>query len=148
MAAGTSAPGPSEAITGINVTPFVDIALVLLIIFMVTAKYLVAMSIPVELPRAASGEQTELNTLMNVSVDAQGNIFVDARPVDEDGLQAAAVERVRNNPETRVVINADRAVTHGRVTEVIDRVRLGGISRFAIQTERSADARARPGTSP
>jgi biopolymer transport protein ExbD len=124
-----------DDIVGINVTPFVDIALVLLIIFLVTAKYLVAQSIPVELPQAATGSDTEMSTMLNISIDRAGQIFVDARPTTEDGLRNAARERVSQNPEARAVINADGDNTHRRVTQVIDLVRQGGISRFAIQTE-------------
>jgi biopolymer transport protein ExbD len=124
-----------DDIVGINVTPFVDIALVLLIIFLVTAKYIVAQSIPVELPAAASGQDTEVSTMMNVSVDGTGALFIDGRPTTEQGILDTSRERVQGNPELRAVINADGAVAHRRVTQVIDLVRQGGITRFAIQTE-------------
>lgn len=137
MAGGAQSAG-DEDIVGINVTPFVDIALVLLIIFLVTAKYLVAQSIPVDLPAAASGADTEVSTMMNVSVDPRGQIFLDGQPTTERGLLDGARRRSTGNPELRVVINADGAVAHRRVTQVIDLVRQGGITRFAIQTEQPA----------
>jgi biopolymer transport protein ExbD len=132
---GGGAQHSDEDIVGINVTPFVDIALVLLIIFLVTAKYLVAQSIPVELPAAATGADTEMSTMLNVSVDARGQIFVDGQPSSEQGLLEGVRQRAAGNPELRAVINADGAVPHRRVTQVIDLVRQGGITRFAIQTE-------------
>lgn len=122
-------------IGGINVTPFVDIALVLLVIFMVTAKYIVAQSIPVDLPNARSSSDTEVSQMANVSLDRQGALFLDARPVTEDSLRAQLGARVRENNELRAVISADRSVSHGRVTEVIDLVRQAGVTRFAIQTQ-------------
>ena len=133
--AGGSQSEDESAITGINVTPFVDIALVLLIIFMVTAKYIVAQSIPVDLPNARSAGDTEVSQMANVSVDRAGALFLDARPVTEPELRAQLAQRWQGNHELRAVISADRTVSHGRVTEVIDLVRLAGVTRFAIQTQ-------------
>ena len=138
--AGASADADGE-IGGSNVTPCVDIALVLLVIFMVTAKYIVAQSIPVDLPSARSASDTEVSRMANVSLDRGGALFLDARPISESELSAQLVQRARGNPELRAVISADRAVPHGRVTEVIDLVRLAGVTRFAIQTQQPA---ARP----
>src|SRR3954452_10705913 len=108
--------GDDGTISGINVTPFVDIALVLLIIFMVTAKYIVSNpQINVDLPHAASSQQQVINSTLNISVDRGGAIFVDARPVAETQLRAIVEERYRANHELRAVIAADRAVNHGRV---------------------------------
>ncbi|MEZ4405421.1 MAG: biopolymer transporter ExbD [Polyangiales bacterium] len=115
-------------------------ALVLLIIFLVTAKYLVAQSIPVDLPQAATGADTEVSAMLNVSVDRAGRLFVDARPVDEAGLVQAARARASQSSEARAVINADGDNSHRRVTQVIDLVRQGGITRFAIQTEQPAES--------
>src|SRR4051794_8513100 len=105
--AATSGGGEEEMISGINVTPFVDISLVLLIIFMVTAKYIVSQpSIPVDLPRAASGQQQVISSTVQVSVDRTGNIFVDAHGVTEAQLSSMMTERRRGNPELRAVIAA------------------------------------------
>lgn len=122
-------------IGGINVTPFVDIALVLLIIFMVTAKYIVAQSIPVDLPNARTASDTEVSQMANVSVDREGRLFLDTRPVTESALRGELATRLGTNQELRAVISADRTVPHGRVTEVIDLVRQAGVTRFAIQTQ-------------
>ncbi|MEZ4394074.1 MAG: biopolymer transporter ExbD [Polyangiales bacterium] len=130
-------------IGGINVTPFVDIALVLLVIFMVTAKYIVAQSIPVDLPNARTAADTEVSQMANVSVDRQGALFLDARPVTEDAMRAQLQQRWQGNHEIRAVISADRTVPHGRVTEVIDLVRQAGVTRFAIQTQQPPQAAPR-----
>ena len=143
--AGGASQSDDDDIVGINVTPFVDIALVLLIIFLITAKYLVAQSIPVDLPQAATGADTEVSAMLNVSIDRAGQVFVDARPVDDQGLVAAARQRASQSAEARAVINADGDNSHRRVTQVIDLVRQGGITRFAIQTEQPAES---PATAP
>lgn len=123
-------------VSGINVTPFVDIALVLLIIFMVTAKYIVQQpSIPVDLPRAASAQTPVISHTVAVSINREGALFVENRPVNEAELRALMVERHNLNSDVRAVIAADRGVPHGRVVQVIDLTRLAGVTRFAIQTE-------------
>lgn len=144
MAGGASS-DDDGMIAGINVTPFVDIALVLLIIFMVTAKYIVSQpSIPVDLPRAASGQQQVVSSTVAISVNAQGQIFVDARAVNEAELRTTMQQRKRENAEVRAVIAADRAVPHGRVVQVIDIIRTAGVSKFAIQTEMPTPAQPTP----
>ena len=127
-----------DEISGINVTPFVDIALVLLIIFLVTAKYIVSQAIPVDLPEAATGEQQQTSTV-SVSVDRQGQLFVDATGVNEAQLVQAVRSRFGEHNDLRAVISADRATPHGRVTQVIDLVRQAGVTKFAIQTEQPAE---------
>lgn len=132
-----------SAITGINVTPFVDIALVLLIIFMVTAKYIVTpQAIPVDLPRASTSNA--VSVAVAVSIDASGAIFADARPVTEEQLGVYMRERHRENAEVRAIIAADQRVPHGRVVHVIDLVRRAGVTKFAIQTQAEGAAEVAP----
>jgi len=141
--AGGSQSEDESAITGINVTPFVDIALVLLIIFMVTAKYIVTpQAIPVDLPRASTGNA--VSVAVAVSVDASGAIFADTRPVTEEQLIATMRDRHRENPEVRAIIAADQRVPHGRVVHVIDLVRRAGVTKFAIQTQTEASPEVTP----
>ena len=75
-----------DLITGINVTPLVDITLVLLVILMVTASYVVSRAIPMELPKGATAETTP--TTLSVSIDKDGKTFLDAQPIDEPALRA------------------------------------------------------------
>jgi len=122
-------------IAGINVTPFVDIALVLLIIFIVTAKIIVSQpSIPVDLPKAATGTPP-VDRTVQVTVQADGAISVETRAVTEAQLRALMEQRHSQQPDIRAVIAADRAVPHGRVVQVIDVIRAAGVSHFGIQTE-------------
>lgn len=128
-------------IGGINVTPFVDIALVLLIIFMVTAKYIVTpQAIPVDLPHASTGGG--VTVAVAISVDQTGAIFADTRPVTEQELVGVMRQRKAENPEVRAIIAADQRVPHGRVIRVIDLVRQAGVTKFAIQTQPDEQAAA------
>lgn len=128
-----------EEITGINVTPLVDVTLVLLIIFVVTATYVVKEAIEVDLPRAASGGETVGPTLA-FALDREGKLFLDGAPATADSARAAVRAAVGKSPEARALISADRAVSHGRVVEVIDLVKREGLTRFAIDVEREDGA--------
>jgi biopolymer transport protein TolR len=122
-----------EMITGINVTPLVDIMLVLLIIFMVTATYIMARSIPVDLPEAATGE--DVVTTFAITVTSDGNTYLDGRKVDEGTLQGNIRSAKAKNKDVRVVIAADADVRHGRVVRVIDLIRKEGVAKFAINID-------------
>ena len=123
-----------DEITGINVTPLVDVTLVLLIIFMVTATYVVKEAIEVDLPRAASGGQTVGPTLA-FALDREGKLYLDGAPATAQAARAAVRAAVARSAEARAIISADRAVSHGRVVEVIDLVKREGLTRFAIDVE-------------
>ncbi len=127
-----------DAISAINVTPFVDIVLVLLIILMVTSQHIVRSSITVDLPKAASGGDAVESTL-NVVVTKEGDILLDGQPVTNDEL-AAAVRRERaDQPKLQAVIAADKGVPYGRVVHVIDVVKTNGVTSFALNIERTAE---------
>ena len=133
MAATSMSQSDDELITGINVTPLVDVVLVLLVILMVTASYVVSRSIPVELPKGASAESVP--TTLSISIDKDGAIFLDARPVTDPALRARIRDAARADPETRAVIAADGRTTHARVVRVIDLLRQESVTRFAINVE-------------
>ncbi|ABS25081.1 biopolymer transporter ExbD [Anaeromyxobacter sp. Fw109-5] len=135
--------GSDEAITGINVTPLVDITLVLLIIFMVTASYIVKEGIEVDLPRAAHGGETVGPTLA-FAIDRDGKLYLDGQPVGRDAARAAVRAALARSAEARALIGADRAVPHGEVVSVIDLVKSEGLTRFAIQIERDASGEGAP----
>ncbi len=127
--------GEDDLISGINVTPLVDIVLVLLIIFMVTATYIVRASIDVDLPRAAHGGEA-VGTLLSVVVTKGGEVYLDGAPVDEAELVRRTREAVAKDRDTRVVVAADRAALHGAVVRAIDLVKGAGATRFALHVER------------
>jgi len=121
-----------EGIIGaINVTPLVDITLVLLIIMMVTAKIIVSSSLPLDLPKAAKGESVQL--VFGLEVHANGDMVVDGKKVPDDkavlGLAKTALEK---NPQLRAVIRADKTVQHGRIIRVLDLLKQAGVSKIAF----------------
>jgi biopolymer transport protein ExbD len=138
--------GPADdddEIVGINVTPLVDIVLVLLIIFMVTANFIVRETIEVDVPRAASGGET-VQGLVNIIADKDGKLFFDAEEVDEEQLKARIVEALAKDKETRAIISADQALNYGRVMSIIDIVKGQGISKFALNIQKEAAPPAAP----
>lgn len=124
-----------ELISGINVTPLVDVVLVLLIIFMVTATYIVRQSIEVELPRAAHGGES-VGTMLNVVLDKEAKLYVDGTPADEDELRRKVADALAKDKDARAIISADKLATHGSVVRIIDLVKGAGIAHFAINIER------------
>lgn len=121
-------------ITEINVTPLVDIVLVLLIVFMVTTTYIVSPSLKVDLPKAASGSETQKSSL-GLSLDKTGKLFLNGQPSDEASVKAFIKTELPKNAELQAVIAADKSVPHGDVVHVIDVVKRAGVKRFAINVE-------------
>jgi biopolymer transport protein ExbD len=120
-----------DAITGINVTPLVDITLVLLIIFMVTAKIIVSQSVPLDLPKAASGGQVQ--SVFSIVLVADGSTQVDSKAVaNDDAIFALAKDAGAKSSELRAVIKADTAVPHGRVIHVLDLLKQAGVTKIAF----------------
>ncbi|SRR5690606_34112858 len=130
MAGGSSADDDS-IISGINVTPLVDVTLVLLIIFMVTAKVIVSQGMPMDLPKASQGQ--EVQTVFSVELSADGRTVVDSKPVaNEDMLTRLAKEAQTRTKDLRAVIRADKKVEHGRVIHVLDLLKRSGIQKIAF----------------
>lgn len=130
MAGGAQGDG-DDAIVGINVTPLVDITLVLLIIFMVTAKMIVSQSVPLDLPKAASGQ--EVQVVFAVELHSNGDTVVDQKKIlGDDALLPLARESHAKNNDLRAVIKADATVQHGRVIHVLDLLKQAGVSKIAF----------------
>lgn len=129
--AGFSSGKPNQPITGINVTPLVDITLVLLIIFMVTAKLVISRAMPMDLPKAATGD--EVQEIFSVSLAETGVTTVDGQPVEDDAaLLALAKKAQTSKPELRAVVRADGNVPHSRVMHTLDVLRQAGVARVAF----------------
>jgi biopolymer transport protein ExbD len=134
--AATTSNGDEEQITGINVTPFVDITLVLLVIFMVTAKLIVNHAVPMDLPKAASAGETQ--TVFAVSIDKGGRVLADGRPMKDDAsLGSAAKVALHDHPDLRTVIQASRATSHGDVMHVLDELRGVGVVKVAFAADKA-----------
>lgn len=131
MGGGAQQGDDDEIITAINVTPLVDIVLVLLIILMVTASYIVSKSIPMDLPNADTGEEGPPRTL-TVSIDEAGQLYIDADEVSWEQLRSRAQRFADEESEPRAVIAADRRVSHGEFIRIVDLLRGAGITRYAI----------------
>ncbi|WP_394845108.1 biopolymer transporter ExbD [Pendulispora brunnea] len=131
--AGSTGRSRNGAITGINVTPLVDITLVLLIVFMVTAKLIVGQkAITVDLPKAKTG--SEVQEVLSVVLMASEGMHVNGErvPENDDGLVAIARAAVTKTPELRAVVKADGTVSHARVMHALDQLRVAGIAKVAF----------------
>jgi biopolymer transport protein TolR len=130
-----AADNEEEGITGINVTPLVDVTLVLLIIFMVTATYIVKETIEVELPRAAHGGET-LQKTFAVLVTRDGQAFLNGVAVDDAALVAEVRKARSAGEDVQAIVAADKNATHGAVTHLLDLLKGAGVTKFAIQIEK------------
>ncbi len=130
-----------DLITSINVTPLVDVVLVLLIVLMVTSSYLVSKSINVELPKAATGETA--SPTMSISIDQEGKLYLDGSPILEDALQQRIRASYQIDKDVKAVISADGRVQHQRVVTVIDTLRRENVTKFAINTSPIEDTKAK-----
>jgi biopolymer transport protein ExbD len=127
----SSATRDDDVVSDINVTPLVDITLVLLIVFIVTAKIIVGQTLPMDLPKAASGSEQQV--VFAVELGKGGDVAVNGKKLDsDDGVQALARDALAKNPDVRAVINADESVAHGKVVRVMDATKQAGITRIAF----------------
>lgn len=124
-----------EPISQINVVPFVDIVLVVLIIFMVTTPIIMKPSLNIELPKAGNSESSEAGSFV-ISIDAAGQVQLNGSPTNEAAIAAQAQSLSSNNPLAQATISADKDVPHGRVIAIMDAIKSGGIKKFAISTDR------------
>jgi biopolymer transport protein TolR len=130
--AGAANSDDDEIISAINVTPLVDIVLVLLIVLMVTSNYLVNKSINVELPKAATGEAT--TPTLSISLDVEGKLYLDGQAIEKAELQQRIHAAYAADKDIKAVISADGRVTHAQVVSVIDLLRSEKVTKFAINT--------------
>jgi biopolymer transport protein ExbD len=144
MAASGNQGDDDGMVSGINITPLVDITLVLLIIFMVTAKLIVSQSLPLDLPKAANGQDIQM--IFGVELHSNGDTVVNGKKLaNDDGVLPLAREELAKNPELRAVIRADTTVQHGRVIRVLDLLKQGGVTKIAFGV---TPVPAEPGAAP
>jgi biopolymer transport protein ExbD len=127
----------SGAITDINVTPFVDVVLVLLVVFIVTAKLIVARGVEIDKPKAATGG--DVQSTLRVSVDQTGQLFVNGDHFTSD---PAAIGRIReiaaSTTKPKAIIAGDRRTAYAGVMHAIDLVQQAGVMAIALENERPA----------
>jgi biopolymer transport protein ExbD len=121
-----------EMITGINVTPLVDVALVLLVILMVTATYIAARTIPMDLPKAVTGESS--NAVLVVNVDKEGATWFEGKRVGLEELRGH-IRASKQRGTSRAVIAADGGTRHRAVVATLDLLRQEGVTQFAINVQ-------------
>ena len=119
----------------INVVPLVDIILVVLIIFMVTAPMIMKPSINVNLPKAASGEAT-VPSKLNIVIATDGTLNLDGKSATDQEVSQTSMSEFKKNPEIQAIISADKDVPHGRVVAVLDLVKSAGVKKFAISIDK------------
>lgn len=124
------------AISEINVTPFVDVVLVLLVIFMVTAPMLVREQMSVNLPKAQSGEKSASQAI-SIVIDKTGSVLMAEKPIAMEQIEDEIKSLIAKNPNAQAVISADQDAKHGDVVHVMDLVKKAGLTRFAIQIQRN-----------
>jgi biopolymer transport protein TolR len=141
--------GRYRPMSEINVTPFVDVMLVLLIIFMVAAP-MMTVGVPVDLPRTNATPLNQEQEPLTITVNAEGRIFLQETEVPMENLvpqlQAIMRNQQQGQPERRIFVRGDRAISYGRVMEVMGTVSSAGFSRVALLAEQPAGrpAQAQP----
>ncbi len=131
-----------KPLSEINVTPFVDVMLVLLIVFMVTAP-LLTVGVPVELPKTQAKAIADAQEPLVISVNALGQIFIQDTEVPVENLVPRLRAITENKPDTRIYLRGDRSIAYGRIMEVMGTVNVAGFTRVALVSElpkRSAGA--------
>jgi biopolymer transport protein ExbD len=118
----------------VNLTPLIDVVFLLLIFFMVSTTFIYSNSIDVNLP-AAKGDETSISENIRVVLTQSGVINIDGVAFEEAQVEAQLAEMKKNKPESTVIIEADKNVTHGRVVFVMDASRKAGFEKFAIAVE-------------
>lgn len=125
----------SDAITGINVTPLVDVILVLLIIFMVTAPMLHRRALHVQIPKAAQSERVATQTV-RVELDAKRKLWLEGKPLIADDLIGELKRRMQAEPDMPVSLAADQSIPYGDVVALLDRLRASGVKRIGLEVRR------------
>jgi biopolymer transport protein TolR len=122
----------------INVTPMVDVMLVLLVIFMVAAP-LLTVGVPVDLPQTKAPAITEQKEPLVISINAESKLFLQNTEVGEDELVPRLQAITKNNPEADIYVRGDRAINYGRVMEVMGLVSAAGFTKVSLITEQARD---------
>ncbi|WP_417428465.1 protein TolR [Kiloniella sp.] len=123
-----------KPMSDINVTPFVDVMLVLLIVFMVTAP-LLTVGVPVDLPKAQAKTLNASEEPLVISVNATGELFLQETKLTEEQLVPRLNAITENKPDTRVYVRGDKAIDYGRVMQVMSLVNSAGYDRVALIAE-------------
>ncbi len=133
--AGRMSEDEDGTISDINIVPFVDITLVVLIIFMVTTPLIMKPSININLPKAASGTDSTPSQL-TITMTNEGKTFLNGRVVVNEEISIYASNISKTEPDIQAIISADRDVSHGQVVAMIDLIKEAGVKKFAITIDK------------
>ncbi|MBS1962328.1 MAG: biopolymer transporter ExbD [Bdellovibrionales bacterium] len=133
--AGSFGGSDEDSISGINVTPLVDVVLVLLVIFLMTAPVLYQSAIKVQLPKARTGEDAATKSPLNFTVSADGKVFWNAEELTWEKLNERLAAMGPKTADETAMISADQATPHGIVIKLMDALRSAGLVRFALNVE-------------
>jgi len=125
--------GKSKIMAEINITPFTDVVLVLLIIFMIATPFIYQSSMKVQLPQASKSEETSRDIIININ--AQGDVFLEDAKVDLDTLKYKLTAMIRGKPDTSVIINGDKNVKYDSVIQVMDVLTRSGVKNPGLGIE-------------
>ena len=128
----------------INVTPFVDVMLVLLIVFMVTAP-LLTVGVPIDLPKTKAQALSQPEEPLVISVNAAGEIYIQESTVEIENLVPRLLAITENKPDTRIYVRGDRTINYGPIMQVMGTVNVAGFNRVALIAELPRATRAAPG---
>jgi biopolymer transport protein TolR len=126
-----------QPMSEINVTPFVDVMLVLLVVFMIAAP-LLSVGVPVELPKAVAPTLQGLDEPLAVTIDEEGRIFVQEREVPLGELVPTLIAITAGNQERRIFVRGDRSIAYGRVIEAMGAINAAGFTRVALVAQAPA----------
>lgn len=123
----------SKLLAEINITPFTDVVLVLLIIFMIATPFIYQSSLKVQLPQASKSEETSRDIIININ--AYGDVFLEDAKVDLDTLKYKLLAMMRSKPDTSVIINGDKNVRYDSVIQVMDVLTRSGVKNPGLGIE-------------
>jgi biopolymer transport protein TolR len=127
----------------INMTPLIDVMLVLVVIFIITAP-LLASSIKLDLPKTDAAKPNEAPRSVLLVLDRTGQVFLDDKPVAPDALARQLAQTAAQNPDTEVQLRADEAVPYGRVVELMGAAQKAGLNRIGFMADARAPVPAKP----
>ena len=133
--AGSTGGGNDEEIGNINITPMVDVMLVLLVIFMVTANFMKKESLNINLPKAAAADPN-ISKSTRISITKDGKVFLEEKETKLKNLHLSLSREAKLRPNMRVTLTADKTLPYGKITETMGIIRKSGISRIALSVQR------------